>query len=111
MSGVGIILERLLEETKKTRIAIEKLLTIHEGRVPTNITIAESELLTLPDHIRKSYLVILENKRPLTASEVAEKTGRARAAESMYLNQLVVMRKLVKSREGHTQYFLRGIQR
>jgi response regulator of citrate/malate metabolism len=61
-------------------------------------------LLSLPDHLRKTAMIICELKEA-TASEVAEKTGRVRAAESDYLNQLVSQGHLKKKRKGHDVYF------
>ena len=40
-----------------------------------------------------------------TADEVAEQTKRARAVESAYLNQLVLMGYLKKERVGRKAYF------
>ena len=61
-------------------------------------------LLSLPDHLRKSAM-ILNRLREATASEVSKETGRARAVESGYLNQLVVMGHLKKVRRGREVYF------
>jgi Fic family protein len=49
----------------------------------------------LPDHLRKSLSAIIQLGKG-RASDVAEITGRARAAESAYLNQLVRMGYLKK---------------
>jgi predicted transcriptional regulator len=40
-----------------------------------------------------------------TAEETAEQTKRARAVESAYLNQLVIMGYLKKERKGRKAYF------
>ncbi|MCW3974861.1 MAG: transcriptional regulator [Candidatus Bathyarchaeota archaeon] len=61
-------------------------------------------LLSLPDHLRKTAMTICELKEA-TASDVAEKTGRVRAAESDYLNQLVSHGHIKKKRKGHDVYF------
>lgn len=61
-------------------------------------------LLSLPDHLRKTAMTICELKEA-TASDVAEKTGRVRAAESDYLNQLVSQGHIKKKRKGHDVYF------
>lgn len=61
-------------------------------------------LLGLPDHLRKSALAMIKLKRAM-AEEVAKQTGRARAIESAYLNQLVRMGYLERSREGKRVYF------
>ena len=61
-------------------------------------------LLSLPDHLRKTAITICKLGRA-TADEVAEQTKRARAVESAYLNQLVLMGYLKKERIGRKAYF------
>ena len=61
-------------------------------------------LLSLPDHLRKSALTIVKLGKAM-AEEVAKETGRARAIESAYLNQLVRMGYLKRVREGKRVYF------
>jgi len=61
-------------------------------------------LLSLPDHLRKT-IIALHRKGEATATEIAEETGRARAVESGYLNQLHTMRYVKKRRRGRTVYF------
>jgi len=61
-------------------------------------------LLSLPDHLRKAAMVVSEKGR-VTAEDVSHATGRARAVESSYLNQLVNMGYLKKERKRRTVYF------
>ena len=61
-------------------------------------------LLSLPDHLRKTAVTICKLGRA-TAEEVSEQTKRARAVESGYLNQLVLMGYLKKERKGRKAYF------
>lgn len=61
-------------------------------------------LLSLPDHLRKSALSIVKLGKAM-AEDVAKETGRARAIESAYLNQLVRMGYLKRVREGKRVYF------
>jgi response regulator of citrate/malate metabolism len=61
-------------------------------------------LLSLPDHLRKTAVTI-SRLGQATAEEVAEQTRRARAVESGYLNQLVMMGYLKKERRGRKAYF------
>jgi len=61
-------------------------------------------LLSLPDHLRKTAVTICKLGHA-TAEEVAEQTKRARAVESGYLNQLVLMSYLKKERKGRKAYF------
>ena len=61
-------------------------------------------LLSMPDHLRKTAMAICRCGRA-TAEEIAEQTSRARAVESAYLNQLVIMGYLKKERKGRKAYF------
>ena len=61
-------------------------------------------LLSMPDHLRKTAMSICRCSRA-TAEEIAEQTKRARAVESAYLNQLVIMGYLKKERKGRKAYF------
>jgi hypothetical protein len=61
-------------------------------------------LLSLPDHLRKTAVAICKLGRA-TAEDVAEQTKRARAVESGYLNQLVLMGYLKKERKGRKAFF------
>jgi len=61
-------------------------------------------LLSLPDHLRKTAITLC-NLGQATAEEIAEQTKRARAVESGYLNQLVLMGYLKKERRGRKAYF------
>ena len=61
-------------------------------------------LLSMPDHLRKTAMTICRSGRA-TAEEVAQQTNRARAVESAYLNQLVIMGYLKKERKGRKAYF------
>lgn len=61
-------------------------------------------LLSMPDHLRKTAMAICRCGRA-TAEEIAEQTSRARAVESAYLNQLVIMGYLKKERDGRKACF------
>ncbi len=61
-------------------------------------------LLSMPDHLRKTAMSICRCARA-TAEEIAAQTKRARAVESAYLNQLVIMGYLKKERKGRKAYF------
>ncbi len=62
-------------------------------------------LLSLPDHLRRTVLSLAKLGGEATAEEVSRETGRARAVESAYLNQLVAMGYLGKKRKGRKVYF------
>jgi hypothetical protein len=61
-------------------------------------------LLSMPDHLRKTAMTLCRLGRA-TADEIAQQTHRARAVESAYLNQLVIMNYLKKERKGRKAYF------
>jgi len=61
-------------------------------------------LLSLPDHLRKTAVTLCKLGQA-TAEEVAEQTKRARAVESGYLNQLMLMGYVKKERKGRKAYF------
>jgi hypothetical protein len=61
-------------------------------------------LLSMPDHLRKTAMTVCRSGRA-TADEIALQTTRARAVESAYLNQLVLMGYLKKERQGRKAYF------
>lgn len=61
-------------------------------------------LLSMPDHLRKTAMTICRSGRA-TAEEISQQTSRARAVESAYLNQLVIMGYLKKERKGRKAYF------
>ena len=61
-------------------------------------------LLSMPDHLRKTAMTVCRCGRA-TAEEISEQTSRARAVESAYLNQLVIMGHLKKERDGRKAYF------
>src|SRR5208283_586082 len=61
-------------------------------------------LLSMPDHLRKTAMAICRCVRA-TAEEISGQTSRARAVESAYLNQLVIMGYLKKERKGRKAYF------
>lgn len=92
--------ERILQRFSETRGPRRERRTPEFGGALDVMT-----LLSLPDHLRKSAMVVCETNGEATADEVAEKTGRARAVESGYLNQLVTMGHLTKKRKGRRVYF------
>jgi predicted transcriptional regulator len=61
-------------------------------------------LLTLPDHLRKTAMILIQLGQA-TAGDIAKESGRARAVESGYLNQLVLMGHVTKQRRGRDVYF------
>lgn len=99
---------RLTALSKKHDMILENL---PSGR-PHQLEVADLEdspldvvtLLSLPDHLRKTAMILCKEDEA-TAEQIAEKTGRARAVESGYLNQLHTMGYVNKKRKGRDVYF------
>jgi hypothetical protein len=73
---------------------------------PTPIDISESKLISLPDHLRKTYIFVA-SKGECDATQTSIQTGRCRALESNYLNQLSRMGWLNKRKVSkNTIYYL-----
>ena len=68
------------------------------------LEISDTELLSLPDHLRRTYMIVAE-RGECDATVVSNLTGRCRAVESNYLNQLARMGWLNKRRLSKTIHF------
>ena len=123
LEGVGIkdniltkkpvtIFEKIEESLERLNQKMEVILEIQKTgndnqRSATALPDAPLDVMTLlsmPDHLRKTAMSICRCSRA-TAEEIAEQTSRARAVESAYLNQLVIMGYLKKERVGRKAYF------
>lgn len=110
------ILEKIEESLEKLNDKMEIMIEIQKnagGNSNNNLKATLSlpdasldvmTLLSMPDHLRKTAMTICRCGRA-TAEEIAEQTTRARAVESAYLNQLVIMGYLKKERKGRKAYF------
>ncbi len=61
-------------------------------------------ILTLPVALRKTIMALMKLNKA-TAQEIATETGRSRAAESSFANQLARINFVKKERVGQTTYF------
>jgi hypothetical protein len=106
------VLERIedslekLNEKMEVMIEIQKNGNVGQKAAPIlpDASLDVMTLLSMPDHLRKTAMSICRCGRA-TAEEIAEQTSRARAVESAYLNQLVIMGYLKKERKGRKAYF------
>jgi response regulator of citrate/malate metabolism len=103
------LLEKIRENLEQLNAKIDVMIEIQKhGRreLPENLPEALDvmTLLSLPDHLRKTAVTLCKLEEA-TADEVAEQTKRARAVESGYLNQLVIMGYMKKERRGRKAYF------
>ncbi len=62
------------------------------------------EFLNLPSSLQKTMLAVQELGEAM-ATEVAEKTGRVRSVETIYLNQLTRLGYLTRIRKSRRVYF------
>jgi ArsR family transcriptional regulator, lead/cadmium/zinc/bismuth-responsive transcriptional repressor len=109
------ILEKIEATLEKLNDKVEIMIEIQKSsnnnpnnsKAPLSLPEASLDVMTLlsmPDHLRKTAMSICRCSRA-TAEEIAEQTKRARAVESAYLNQLVIMGYLKKERKGRKAYF------
>jgi hypothetical protein len=62
------------------------------------------QVLEFPKHLQVTVTTLLK-LGSATATKVAKATGKARAVESSYLNQLVTMRIVKREHHGRTVFF------
>ncbi len=99
------IKENLEKLNEKMEIIIELQKRGRKGVQPLpDAPLDVMTLLSMPDHLRKTAMTVCRLGRA-TADEVSQQTHRARAVESGYLNQLVIMSHLKKERVGRRAYF------
>jgi len=104
------ILQKIKESLDRLNEKMEVMIEIqkHGQRAPGQEVVPDvldvMTLLSLPDHLRKTAVTLCKLDQA-TADEVAEQTKRARAVESGYLNQLVLMGYVKKERRGRKAYF------
>jgi len=110
--GPIAILEKIEESLEKINekmeviIEIQKNSDVNQSRTTMlpDASLDVMTLLSMPDHLRKTAMTICRCGRA-TAEEISVTTTRARAVESAYLNQLVIMGYLKKERKGRKAYF------
>jgi ArsR family transcriptional regulator, lead/cadmium/zinc/bismuth-responsive transcriptional repressor len=103
------LLEKIKENLERLNEKMEVIIELqkHEKKGTQPLPDASLDVMTLlsmPDHLRKTAMTICRCGRA-TADEISQETSRARAVESAYLNQLVIMGYLKKERKGRKAYF------
>lgn len=104
------VLEKIRDNLERLNEKMEVMIELQKhGRKDawqplTDTPLDVMTLLSMPDHLRKTAMTICRCGRA-TAEEISEQTRRARAVESAYLNQLVIMGYLKKERKGRKAYF------
>lgn len=104
------VLEKIKENLERLNEKMEVMIELqkHERKdlqpMMADAPLDVMTLLSMPDHLRKTAMALCRLGRA-TADEVAQQTHRARAVESAYLNQLVIMGHVKKERNGRKAYF------
>lgn len=107
-----VILEKIEESLERLNEKMEVIIEIQKNSGDAQRSAAAlpdasldvMTLLSMPDHLRKTAMAICRCGRA-TAEEISHQTSRARAVESAYLNQLVIMGYLKKERDGRKACF------
>jgi hypothetical protein len=104
------VLEKIRDNLERLNEKMEVMIELQKNKGNdtmqpfTDAPLDVMTLLSMPDHLRKTAMTICRCGRA-TAEEISEQTTRARAVESAYLNQLVIMGYLKKERKGRKAYF------
>jgi DNA-binding transcriptional ArsR family regulator len=95
--------EQIYRELFEIRHRLEEIDKKLAARVEP-VSVPKSELYFLPNHLRTTFLTVA-SKGECCAVDVSCSTGKSRAIESSYLNQLVQMKWLRKRRDGKRLMF------
>ncbi len=98
------ILDQIFKEMQNIRFRLDELENSMSNWNPQPVAVAESKLIALPDHLRQTYMVVA-SKGECNATVVSNQTGRCRAIESNYMNQLSRMGWLNKRRVSKNIHF------
>lgn len=98
------VLDKIFREMMHIRYRLDDLEKSFSGWSPQPLEVADTELWLLPDHLRKTYMMVA-TRGEVDATAVSNHTGRCRAVESNYLNQLARMGWLNKRRISKTMHF------
>jgi len=98
------VLDKIFQEMMRIRYRLDDIEKNFSGWNPQPLEISDTELLSLPDHLRRTYMIVAD-RGECDATVVSNLTGRCRAVESNYLNQLARMGWLNKRRISKTMSF------
>ncbi len=100
----GSAVDRIFREMQEIRYRLDEIEKSISCWKPQPLNVQESELFQLPDHLRETYMAAL-SLGECNATQASNHTGRSRAIESSYLNQLVRTGWLTKRRDSKDIYF------
>jgi len=98
------VLDMIFKEMMYIRHRLDDIEKNFSGWNPQPLKVSDTELLSLPDHLRRTYLIVAD-RGECDATSVSNQSGRCRAVESNYLNQLSRMGWLNKWRISKTIRF------
>jgi len=108
MDELRLAIDRLTDKVERLERILETSLHIRgEAETPQAAVMAvpaSAVALRLGDHLQKTYEA-LQKRGSSTSEEISSETGRSRALENMYLNQLVTLGLARKERIGKKIYF------
>jgi len=98
------VLDKIFQEMMNIRYRLDDIEKTFSNWNPQPLGVPDDELLHLPDHLRRTYLTVA-SRGECDATVVSNLTGRCRAIESNYMNQLSRMGWLNKRRISKTINF------
>jgi hypothetical protein len=98
------VLDQIFHEMLSIRYRLDDLEKNLSNWNPKPVEYSDMKLLLLPDHLRKTYMIVA-SRGECDATVASNLTGRCRAIESNYLNQLARMGWLNKRRVSKTISF------
>jgi hypothetical protein len=104
------VFDKIFREMQQIHLRLDDLEKNLSGWSPPPINISEAKLIALSDHLRRTY-VIVAARGECDALQVSNLTGRCRALESNYLNQLCRMGWLNKHKVSKSTMFVLAKER
>ena len=104
------IFDKIFREMQSIHFRLDDLEKHLSGWSPAPLDIPEAKLIALSDHLRKTYLTVA-SRGECGANSVSSLTGRCRALESNYLNQLCRMGWLNKRKVSKSTLFYLALEK
>jgi hypothetical protein len=98
------VFDKIFREMQQIHFRLDDLQKNLSGWSPTPLNIPEAKLIALSDHLRRTYMTVA-SAGECDAIKVSNLTGRCRALESNYLNQLCRMGWLNKRKVSKSTVF------
>ena len=105
MKGLREVLRAVNALRKDVRNLETKVDMLNDAHKYPKIQIDDLALYSLPDYLQKTLLTVIDIGKPCSAGEVSERTGKARAVESSYLNRLSWQGLLLRYHQGKLVLF------